>query len=61
MVWVGRDLIDHLVPTPLLWAGTPSTRPDCSEPHPTWPWALLGRGHPQLLWATCSSASLHWK
>jgi len=24
MVWVGRDLIDHLVPTPLPWAGTPS-------------------------------------
>jgi len=23
MVWVGRDLIDHLIPTPLPWAGTP--------------------------------------
>ena len=22
MVWVGRDLIDHLVPSPLPWAGT---------------------------------------
>jgi len=32
MVWVGRDLTDHLVPTPLLWAGTPSTSPGCSEP-----------------------------
>jgi len=21
MVWVGRDLIDHLVPTPLPWTG----------------------------------------
>jgi len=29
MVWVGRDLEDHLVPTPLPWAGTPSTRPGC--------------------------------
>jgi len=52
MVWVGRDLIDHPVPTPLPWAGTPSTRPGYSELHPTWP----GRGQPQLLWATWSSA-----
>ncbi|GAB0189020.1 centromere protein C [Grus japonensis] len=36
MVWVGRDLKDHLVPTPLPWAGTPSTRPRCPKPHPTW-------------------------
>ena len=26
MVWIGKDLKDHLVPTPLPWAGTPSTR-----------------------------------
>jgi len=32
MVWIERDLIDHLVPTTLPWAGTPSTRPGCSEP-----------------------------
>jgi len=57
MVWVGRDLKDCLVPTPLPWAGTSSTRPRCSKHHPTWPWALPGRGHPQLLSATCSSAS----
>jgi len=38
MVWVGRDLNDHLVPTPLPWAGTSSTRPGCLELHPTWPW-----------------------
>ena len=57
MVWVGRDLKDHLVPTPLPWTGTPSTRPGCPKPHPTWPWTLPGRGRPQLLWATCSSAS----
>jgi len=32
MVWVGRDLKDHLVPTPTLpWAGTPSTRSRYSE------------------------------
>jgi len=44
MLWVGRDLKDHLVPTPMPWAGTPSTRPGCSELHPTWPWTLPGRG-----------------
>ena len=54
---VRRDRKDHLVPTPLPWAGTPSTRPGCSKPHPAWPWTLPGRGHPQLLWTTCSSAS----
>ncbi|GAB0187406.1 cAMP-dependent protein kinase inhibitor alpha [Grus japonensis] len=38
MVWVGRDLKDHLVPPPLLWAGTlSSTRPGCPKPHPTRP------------------------
>ena len=57
MVWVGRDLKDHLVPPPLPWAGTPSTRPGCSKPHPTWPWTLPGMGHLQPLWATCSSTS----
>jgi len=34
MAWVGRDLKDHVVPSPLPWAGTPSTRPVCSKPHP---------------------------
>ncbi|KFW07755.1 Dysferlin, partial [Eurypyga helias] len=45
--------LDHPVPTPLPWAGTPSPRPGCSKPHPAWPWTLPGMGHPQLLWATC--------
>ena len=31
MVRVGRDLKDHLVPTPLPWAVTSSTRSGCSE------------------------------
>jgi len=44
MVWVGRDLKDHLLPAPLPWAGTPCTRPGCSELHPTWPGTLPGRG-----------------
>jgi len=57
MVWVGRDLKDHLVLTPLPWAGTSSTRPGCSELHSTGPSTLPARGHPQLLWAISSSAS----
>jgi len=36
MVWFGRNLIDHLIPTPLPWAATPSTRLGWSKPHPTW-------------------------
>jgi len=57
MVWVGKDLKDHLVTTPLPWAWTSSTRPGCSELHPACPWTLPGRGHLQLLWATCSSVA----
>ena len=57
MAWVVRDLKDHIIPAPLPWGGMPSTRPGCSKPHPTWPWTLPGMEHPQLLWATCSSAS----
>jgi len=58
MVWVGREFKDDIVPPHLPWAGTPSTRPDCSKTHPTWPSTFPGKGHPQLLWATCASASL---
>jgi len=57
MVWVGRDLKDHLVPTSLPWAGTSSSRPGCSKPHPNSPGKLPGKGHLQILWATYSSAS----
>lgn len=32
MVWVGRDLKDHLVSAPLPWAGTPSTTSGYLEP-----------------------------
>ena len=31
---VGRDLKDHPVATPLLWAGLPPTRSGCLGPHP---------------------------
>ncbi|NWW95496.1 SPDEF factor, partial [Rhynochetos jubatus] len=30
---------------PLPRAGTPSTSPGCSQPHPAWPWTLPGMGH----------------
>jgi len=47
MIWVESDLNDHVVPTPLPWAGTPATRPGYSKSHPDWPWTLPGRGQPQ--------------
>jgi len=34
MAWVEKDHTDHLVPTPLLCAGSTTTRPGCLEPHP---------------------------
>lgn len=33
MAWFGRNLKYHLVPSPLLWAGTLFTRPGCSDLH----------------------------
>uniref|UniRef100_A0A8C0UES3 Uncharacterized protein n=1 Tax=Cyanistes caeruleus TaxID=156563 RepID=A0A8C0UES3_CYACU len=39
-------------------AGTPSTIPACSKPHPAWPWALPGsQGQPQILWKNFARAS----
>jgi len=35
MIWVERDLKGHLVPIPLPWAGTCSTRPGCLKPQPS--------------------------
>lgn len=37
MVWDGRDVNYDLVPTLLPRAGTLSTRPGGSKPHPAWP------------------------
>jgi len=34
MAWVEKELKGHLVATPLLWAGLPTSRPGCPEPHP---------------------------
>ena len=42
MAWVEKDHNDHLVSTPLLCAGSPTTRPGCPEPHPAWPWVPPG-------------------
>jgi len=61
MAWVGRVLKDHQAPTPPLQAGPPTsafnTRPGCPGLHPSWPWTPPGMGHPQPLWAACSSTS----
>jgi len=51
MAWVEKDDNDHRVSTPLPWAGLPTTRPGCPEPHPAWSWVPAGMGHPQPLWA----------
>jgi len=65
MAWVGRDLKDHEAPTPLLHAGPPTstfnTSPGCPRPHPPGLEHLQGwTGHPQPLWAACSSTSPLW-
>lgn len=52
-----KDLKDHQVQPYCHRAGTLSTCPGCSEPHPPWPWKLPGMGHPWFLWAACSNAS----
>ena len=58
MAWLEKDLKDHLVSTPLLYAGSWTTRPGCPEPHPAWPWMPPGMGHPQSPWATCFTVSV---
>ena len=50
MAWVENDHNDR-ISTPLLCAGSPPTRPGCTEPHPAWPWMPPGMGHPQPPWA----------
>lgn len=48
MAWVGEDLKDHLVSTPVLWAGCPS--PDQAvQGLSAWPSMHPRMGHPQLL------------
>ena len=44
MAWVEKDHNDHWVSTPLLRAGSPTTRPACPEPHSAWPWMHPGTG-----------------
>lgn len=55
MAWVGRNLkIIHIQP-PCCGQGShpPHQTPGSPGPHPAWPGASPGMGHPQLLW-------LHW-
>ena len=50
--WVEKDLSDHLVSTPLLCAGLPTTRPGCPEPEygpiPPCRTAFVGTAQPRL-------------
>lgn len=58
MAWVGMDAEDHLVPNPSLpWTGMPPTGLGCAGVVQSGLEHLQGWGHPQLLWAACSSAS----
>lgn len=45
MVWAGREIRDPLLPTPLLWAGSPATRPGCLKLLPSWIRTLPGTEH----------------
>lgn len=55
IVWIGRDLQDHSVPTPH-HGKTPPTRSGCPGLHPTWLKMSRGMGHPQLFRAACAKA-----
>lgn len=51
--WIGLGLegtLNSSCSSSLPWAGTPSSRPACSKPHPTWPGTVPGMGQPQLLY-----------
>jgi len=52
MVWVGRDLKDYLVPTPLPQTGMPAskwgTRSGYPRPFPAWLWIPPSVGHLEL-------------
>jgi len=45
MAWGAKDHNDHRGSTPLLCAGSPTSRPGCPEPHPAWPWMPPEMGH----------------
>lgn len=57
MVSIEKDLQDNLIPNSPPGAGMPSTRPGFLNPNQAQSSALPGMELPQLLWATCSSAS----
>lgn len=47
MSWIEKGYNDHLLSTPLLWAESPTIRPDCPEPPPAWRWMPPGMEHPR--------------
>jgi len=62
MAWVEKDHNDHLVSTPMPWAGSPTTRPGCQESHPAWPWMHPGTGQEEgkRMGRQCWRISLLW-
>lgn len=49
MIWLKRDLKDHLIASPLTW--DLSTREGCTKPHPSWQWMVFDSRHGELWWA----------
>ena len=50
--WLGLERTSKIIwfqPSAVGWL--PPTSSGCPGPHPTWPWAPPGMGHPQPLWA----------
>lgn len=59
MLWLRRGQKDHLIAAPPPWAATLFTKLNYPETFPILHWMPLEMGHPQLLWAICSSVSPH--
>jgi len=59
MIWAERDLKGYPFPSHATGRDI-SHQNRLPRTHPVWPWALPGRKHPILLWATsyCASSRL---